>query len=325
MRLLDMLYVERSVTRAAERLFLTPSAVSHALRRLRRLFDDELFIRGAGGMIPTARAHEAAQHLKSLLPKLHEVIQTPRFDPAMSEKMFAVACVPYLTSIFVPGLAAALSRTAPNVGIDIRLLHDAMADDIESGALDLAFGNFRKVPRRLCVEELFRDAYVWVIGEGNPRAPAYLDTATIGALPHVELNLESAAPHPDENYDARQGLERLVIQNNLSTVDRALNKAGLARIARFKAPDSIAAMAIAARTDAVALIPSRAAATFARRFGLAVHPSPFPVEPLVIQMLYHRDLTARPATSWLLDQVRSGVASFLLEGDGSRDREVSSP
>jgi DNA-binding transcriptional LysR family regulator len=82
LRIFDILYDERNVTRAAARLFLTQSAVSHALARLREMLGDPLFVRIPSGLRPTERAHQLAPRLRVALSEIRSVVATPIFDPA---------------------------------------------------------------------------------------------------------------------------------------------------------------------------------------------------------------------------------------------------
>ena len=311
-RLLHTLYEERSVTRAAERLFITPSAVSHALRRLRVMLQDELFVRGPRGMMPTQRAHEVAHQLSALLPQLHDVLAPLAFDPARTERIFAISCVPYLSSAFVPSLAFEFARAAPHARLDIKLLYSSVVDDLDSGVLDVALGNFRRTPPRLVAEEILREPYVWVVGATNPitrlRKPSLKALADI---PHVDLLIDGAVNNPVDSYDVRQGLERLVIQNVMAATEQAFAEAGLSRDVRFHAPDSISAMAIVARTDAACLVPETIARMMVPVLGLAMIEPPYRSGPLVIQMLFHAQFGAKPAVRWLLDLIKA-VAPPLI-------------
>ncbi|RUN76521.1 LysR family transcriptional regulator [Sphingomonas sp. TF3] len=306
-RLLEALYEERSVSRAAERLFITPSAVSHSLRRLRLLMNDELFTRGPRGMMPTPRAHEVARRLHVLLPQLADVINPSDFDPELSERVFAIACVPYLSTMLVPRLAADLAVSAPHANLDIRLLYSSVVDDLDSGRLDVALGNFRRIPPRLITEELLRDDYVWVMRVGNPAAGRKPTLEMLSTVPHVDLLIDGAVVNPIDSYDVRQGLERLVIQNSMAATEEAFGDAGLRREVRYHAPDSIAALAIVARTDAACLVPVSIARMFERNFDLVLFEPPYAATALNIQMLYHQEYGARPAVSWLLDRIRAAL------------------
>lgn len=306
-RLLEALYEERSVSRAAERLFITPSAVSHSLRRLRLLLDDELFSRGPRGMVPTPRAHEVARRLHVLLPQLADVIKPSEFLPERSERVFAIACVPYLSTMLMPTLAMDMAVRAPNAHLDIRLLYSSVVDDLDSGRLDVALGNFRRVPPRLIAEEILRDDYVWVMRTANPAFRHKPSLQMLSSVPHVDLLIDGAVVNPIDSYDVRQGLERLVIQNSMAATEEAFGDAGLRREVRYHAPDSIAALAIVARTDAACLVPVSIARTFEKHFDLVLFEPPYASTALTIQMLFHSEYGARPAVSWLLDRIRAAV------------------
>jgi DNA-binding transcriptional LysR family regulator len=306
-RLFEALYEERSVSRAAERLFITPSAVSHALRRIRMMMGDELFTRGPRGMLPTPRAHAVAAQLRILLPQLAEVIAPPDFDPAATDRTFAVACVPYLTTVLLPELVADVARRAPNARLDLRLIYNSVVDDLDSGALDVALGHFRRTPPRFVAEEILRDSYVWVIRRDHPAAARRLTVELLSRLPHIDIHIDSQAKNTVESFDLRQGLERLVIQNGIASLEESLLDAGLRRRVATSVPDSLAGMAAVSRSDAVCLVPESAATRFGETFGLMRLDPPYKSAPLVIQSLTHADYREKPAIQWLLECIRSAA------------------
>ncbi|MDX3898945.1 MAG: LysR family transcriptional regulator [Sphingobium sp.] len=306
-RLLQVLYEERSVARASERLFITRSAVSHALRRLRHLLGDDLFVRGPGGMVPTARAHEVARELNLLLPQLYEVVTSQDFEPSRSERVFKMSCLPYLSSTLVPAVAWRFGRAAPHARLDVTHLYYSVVDDLDSGALDVAIGNFRRTPSRLIAEEIVRDHYVWVIRQDNPAARRKLTLQMLAAMPQVDLAIGGAVTNAIESYDVRQGLERLVIQNSMGATEDAFSGAGLTRQVRYTAPGAAAGMEIAARTNSICFVPAAIAARDAAKLGLAIFDPPYRSPPLLIQMLYHADFSRRPAVAWLLERIRESA------------------
>lgn len=303
-RLLDALYEERSVSRTAERLFITPSAVSHALRRLRHLLGDELFVRGSRGMVPTPRAHEVARQLKQLLPQLYDVITAQHFDPRLTERVFAISCLPYLTTVLMPELVIDFAQAAPHSRMDITMLYSNVVDDLDSGVLDVALGNFRRTPRRLIAEDLLRDDYVWVLRRNHPYAGRKMTLKLLREIPHVDLAIGGTVANAIDSYDVRQGLERLVNQNSMGATESAFAAAGLERDVPYSAPGADAGMAIVARTDATCLVPRRIADARAAGLELEQFEPPYPSPPLVVQMLYHADFAERPAVAWLLDRIR---------------------
>src|ERR1700760_1450770 len=113
LRVFDVLLDERSVTRTGARLGLTQSAVSHALNRLRYVLGDELFVRGPAGMQATPRAGGVGPQVHAALNQLTAAIAPSDFDPATSERRFAVVAGAYASAILTPPLAGRLAEAAP--------------------------------------------------------------------------------------------------------------------------------------------------------------------------------------------------------------------
>src|SRR5262245_57381515 len=99
LRVFLAVYEEHSVRRAAARLWLTPSAISHSLTKLRAIVGDDLFLRRPDGMVPTARADEIASDLRRTLDQLHGLLSPSLFDPAASTRHFAISCLPYMSTL----------------------------------------------------------------------------------------------------------------------------------------------------------------------------------------------------------------------------------
>ena len=111
----------RHVGRAAEKLNLSPSAVSHGLGRLRRLLSDPLFLRTPKGVVPTERASELAEPIAEILARVRRVISTAEpFDPATSTRRFTIGAPDGASAVFLVPLLAALRRSAPAIDISVR-------------------------------------------------------------------------------------------------------------------------------------------------------------------------------------------------------------
>src|ERR1700754_4162455 len=119
LRVLDVMLEERSVTRAGARLGLTQSAVSHALNRLRYLLNDDLFVRGPSGMQPTPRAVEMGPQVHAALNQLQAALAPSDFDPATTERRFAVVAGAYASAVLAPPLASRLAEAAPQADLMI--------------------------------------------------------------------------------------------------------------------------------------------------------------------------------------------------------------
>src|SRR5215470_17296431 len=118
--LFEVVLAERHVGRAAIRLSLTPSAVSHGLGRLRRMLDDPLFLRTPKGVVPTARATALSEPIAEILTRVRGVIGTAEpFDPARSTRHFTIGAPDGISAVVLSSLLADLKQTAPGIDISV--------------------------------------------------------------------------------------------------------------------------------------------------------------------------------------------------------------
>ncbi len=150
LRIFDAVMTEQNLTRAAERLATTQPAVSNALKRLRETLDDELLVRTAHGMKPTARAEELWPAVRSALSSLEAAIAPENFDVSETHATFRLAMADSTASLLLPRLMRAIKEEAP--GLDIRMLplttRDPRAMLLQSD-IDMAIGNFPGVVAQL--------------------------------------------------------------------------------------------------------------------------------------------------------------------------------
>ncbi len=171
--LFEVVLRERHVGRAAARLNLSPSAVSHGLKRLRLLLNDPLFLRTPKGVVPTARAAELTEPIAEVLARVRNVIAgAEAFDPAKSSRRFTVAAPDGISSVIVQPLLAILGCRAPGIDIGLRQLlppnrsierawEPALAD-LEAGAMDVAIAPIESVPLRFLARTLYEEDFVVV-------------------------------------------------------------------------------------------------------------------------------------------------------------------
>jgi DNA-binding transcriptional LysR family regulator len=193
LKVFEIVYDERNVTRAAARLFLSQSAVSHALARLRDVLGDPLFIRIPSGLRPTERAHQLAPRLRVALAEIHSVVATPIFDPATTRQRFVIAAGSYFCALIVPSLIALACKSAPGITLQIVNVGTELAHALDQQRIDLALSAFDKIPARFRSEVLFRDEKAWAIGTRHPLARRPFDHATFLAWPRVAIGIASAA------------------------------------------------------------------------------------------------------------------------------------
>jgi DNA-binding transcriptional LysR family regulator len=296
LRLFDILYEERSVTRAAARLSLTQSAVSHALGRLRDAFEDDLFTRGPGGLLPTARATELAPRIHDILVTIRDAFATSGFDPATSERSFTIAGGQYFARLIFPQLVAQARTIAPNVVLRLVAVDQALADDLDEGVVDLAVGAFEKVAARFLTQPLLREEMIWVAAADHPRLATLGDPAALLAEKRVDLVVDYAAKpfradRPRDQLTRRWTSEDLV----LAGPDERTRGAQVYELET--------GLAIAAMTDFVAVAPRRMveASPYAPR--LRRFPAPEGGPEIQMLLLWHRRFDADLAGQWLRDLV----------------------
>src|SRR5689334_6065639 len=136
---LAALLEERQVTRAAKRAGLSQPAMSRAFARLRRLLDDQLLVRDAGGYVLTSRAERILRQLAGLMPQLETLFAAEVFDPATAEEHYRLAATDYALLLFLHRVAREVNKLSPRSALRIESSRDAVFDDMLHGRLDLSF------------------------------------------------------------------------------------------------------------------------------------------------------------------------------------------
>jgi DNA-binding transcriptional LysR family regulator len=280
----QVLLAERHVGRAAERLALTQSAASHALRRLRDLFGDPLFVRHPKGIEPTARALALAPAIADILSRARSVIASPAFDPTLACS-FTIATIDLtLPTIIVP-LIEHLRRAAP--AIDLRvvpLVREHVVAAFDRQDIDMAILNFPDPPKRLARVPVLKDRYVGIARRGHPGLKGKsLTPKAYAALPHLLFS-----PRGDPKGIVDEPLAQL---------------SGIRRRVVMTIPHISAAPSIVARTDLVAVIAERIARLYAAQHDLMLFDPPVSLPGFTISALTSAARTSDPALQWLQRQV----------------------
>lgn len=244
LRVFQAVYVAGNVRRAAEKLELSQPAVSHALTRLRLRLKDPLFIRSPGGVAPTPRAHHFALTVDAALAAVDASLgETRAFDPASSDRRFALHMSDIGQGEFLPVLMAHLRVHAPGVRIEVRQLPlDEVQPALDQRRIDLALGHLPDIHGTLH-EQLIVDRYVLLVRRDHPFV------------------------HALGSSEARQALQYVVAQSHPEP-EKALRRLGLADHIRLMLPHYSAVADVVANTDLAAIIPRRPALRHARHFPL---------------------------------------------------------
>lgn len=259
---------ERSVTRAAQRLHLGQPALSAALARLRAFAGDELFLRSARGMEPTARALELAEALKPLLEGLSDALFAPAgFDPAHSERGFSLGLFDIGEVTLAPPLLERLGREAPGLRLALRPTdrHAAFAQ-LEAGQLDLALTDLGPQPGWARSRPLYQEPFACMFD------PRRLDLA-------LPLSLEDYLAHPHLLTSFSGAFSGFV--------DEALAARGLTRRVTLTTTRFATLPFVLRRFAGIASLPATAARVLGAELGLAVSPLPVEVAPVDLALAWH--------------------------------------
>lgn len=308
LRVFDALFEERSVTRAAHRLGLTQSAVSHALNRLRFTLGDELFLRGPSGMRATPRAAEIGPRIREGLLQLGAALASGTFTPSETDRRFSIAAGAYASSVLMPGVIAQLRRQAPHAEVRVRGAGMGLAEELDSGRADLAIGSFTAIPDRFERRPLFEERMVWVVKRDHPAANGPLSLEALCALPHVVIAMAEDG-HAVDGAVTDAGLERRVVWDDGGMIRRSCQAKGLTSPPTFHAPDALAALHFLGQSDLAALVPYRAARAEADRMGLRLYDPPYPTVGIEVVMLWRKEHDA-PPLAWLRELVSDAAAEL---------------
>lgn len=289
----DALAAERSVSKAALRLGLTQSAVSHALRRLRATFEDEMFVRAEGGLAPTPRARAAMVSVRAALSEIERcVVNRPDFDPMREQRTFTVRVTEYVSSEIVQRLCLVLRREAP--GIRLRVLQfeaRSRVDEIVGDDLHVALDTGAPAAEGVSRQRLLDEAFVVLFRRKGAGAGvrARMSLAHYAGLPHVKV----------------------VATIGTNVIDDALAQRGLTRNIVYQVPSWRDARALVAQSDLIATLPARFAhdGTDVGAQTCATVPCPLPAIGFAVDLIWSSRYEDDPAHRWLRSKVAVALAS----------------
>lgn len=289
----DALLAERSVTRAAARVGVTQSAMSHTLRRLRQQLDDPLLVRGRGGMVPTPRAEALVVPIRSGLVTIEHALNAPEgFDPASSSREFRLASPDIVDVLILPGLLASLRAQAPSVALTVQPLTPSLPHDLETGALDLAVLARPQLQAAgaLVGRTLLRDGLSCFLRADHPslRDDGTLTLEAYISVAHALISPTGRGPGP---------------------IDALLAERGLSRRIALRLPHFYAALSIIGQTDLVLTAPTQLAELLPCGSPLTAVAPPLPTPQHAVAMTWHPRFTDDPAHRWFREQVSSQFPS----------------
>jgi LysR family nod box-dependent transcriptional activator len=301
---LDALLDERKITRAAERLSLSQSAISGMLARLREYFDDELLVQVGRSLELTPLAHELAVPVRNVLLQIQTVVSlNPEFNPATTERHFKITTSDYVISVFLSRVIPLLEKIAPGITLEFMPQVEDAAEKLKRGEYD-----FLIIPEPFIASDqphaqLFDDGYMCAVWEGNTLVGERIDLEQYSRMDHVAALLGwPRSPTYDSRFLEANGVRRRI---RITTSDFG----------------SVAPALVG--TQMIATMHRRLALEFARRFPLRLIETPVEIPRVRECLQWHEYRSADPCHGWLRQLLIDAAAR--IDDDASPSSPPSAP
>jgi DNA-binding transcriptional LysR family regulator len=287
---LEVLLLERHVTRAGQTLHMSQPAVSRALATLRDHFDDPLLVRVGQSMRLTPKAEQLLPPLRAALAELRAVMVPNTFVPASATGTFRITAPDVITFMLGASLHRYLQQHAPQIVLDIAPWSHAWREPLLDGSVDLTFGEPQRDEPGLYAAVLVRNDWACVMRRGHPALRRKWSVQTYAQLDHLVIGFTA-----DRTTD----------------VDIALRELGLQRRIPMRVPYVLASPMLVAETDLVLTTARWLAERLAAPLGLALRapPAELGLAPVDLPMVWHERTHRDPAQRWL----RSTLARLARE------------
>lgn len=278
LRLFDLLYSTRSVTRAAEQLGQSQPTVSIWLARLRKELGDPLFVRTADGMQPTPRADALIATAREALEALRRLSANEEvFEPGRAERRFRICMTDASHVTLLPALLAHVRAVAPAVRLEAARIDGDTPRALQTGEADLAVGVIPELGAGFYQQTLYPQDWVCLANAHHPRIGETLTLADYAREAHIGI----------VGGTARRLLEEALTTNHVQ------------RRVLLELPGFLGLAMIVGTTDLLATLPRHTAETLARAGGLRVHPCPFPIPGFTVKQHWHARYHHDAGNRWL--------------------------
>lgn len=279
---LEALLSEAHVGRAGRRIGLSASAMSHALARLRTLFDDALLVRAGRRMVLTERARELAAPLTEALGRLGALLDKPASgDPTGERRTVRIAVSDFALSQVIPPLWKHLASASPNVDLVVSLFGLNGFKELADGEVDLAIAANRPA-QGFHTRVIWREPFVCLARRGHPALKTKMTPRRFAALDHVLVSPRG---------------------RRVGASDEALRKKGLKRRVKLVVPTFLAGATAVSVSDAVLTCGRRSAEEAKRFLDVETFPAPVPLADGVLMLNWHERQEHDRFLAWLRDEI----------------------
>lgn len=279
----DAVMREKNVTRAAKRIGMTQPAVSNALNRLRHLAKDDLFVRTAQGVVPTARAMNLGPPIRQAINLVETAFDPSSFNPLKSRDVFNIAISNYTASIIFPELAKILEKKAPNINIRSKQLGDVdLLKELESANIDFIIaGQQLSEGKNFVSSFLYDEDFVCVLRKDHSLAKKKISIKEFSEAKHLMVATTGKA---------------------FGFIDYLLNSKGLKRRVAMTVNQFLVAPAIIRKSNMILTVSSRVAERF-KLEGVQIKPLPLITEPLKLKIVWHKRANTNPGNIWIRQEI----------------------
>ncbi|OQS33208.1 LysR family transcriptional regulator [Chromobacterium haemolyticum] len=291
---LEALWAERHVGRAAARLHLSQSATSHALSRLRTAFDDPLFTRNPRGIVPTPLTIELMPRVAAALESVR-LVASPRgpFDPGRLQATLSVAATDHAILTVIAPVLAMIQAAAPDVVLKLRPANrESALRMLDAGELDIVLGSgsFAQIPQRFDCQLVHKERFIGIARKGHPALikrgkTLHMDLDDFARLPHLLVS-----PRGDTRGAVDDALERLGRTRKVSTVCTSF----------------LAVPFMVGASESIAVVAERVAIRMQETAQLSLFELPLALPTWEVLVIRARGRANEPSIEWITNMMIAG-------------------
>ncbi|WP_064607779.1 LysR family transcriptional regulator [Photobacterium sp. J15] len=289
---LRALLEENHVGRAAEKMNVSQSAMSHTLTRLRKVFDDPLFVRTAKGLEPTDRALELDGKLRFILDEIDILLTPPDFDISRVQYRFRIQTHDFLVAAYLSDAFRTINKLAPDIVFDIQTLDNNGYQKLDNGELDMIIGTGLQAKPKLRQKRLAEEKLVCLLDKHHPALNNW-NSASVFQSPHIKSSLIPERDDPVSQYantevgSTKDSENRKVPRRNIGLYTETLSQQ----------------LPLISGTEFIGFLPESLAGQGEQFYGLAIKPSPFPLPDIMIRSIWHERHQNHPVHKWIRDKI----------------------
>jgi DNA-binding transcriptional LysR family regulator len=287
----DAVAREGNVSKAAEQLGMSQSALSHALRRLRAFFGDPLFVKTGNGMRPTPRAMELTQSVVAVMGAIRaDLLVQAGFDATTSRRTFSLCLTDMGELVFLPKLIEQFRKQAPHCAIrTVQIPPKQISAALEAGEVDLALGSLQTTPRGLFQQQLFIRSFVTIVNRRNRKIGKEMTVEQFFGMQHIVVALSGKT---EESYDS------------------VIDDYGIRRRIFLTTPHFLTVpLMIEQNPDLIATVPRELGQSFAKYGAVRMLEPPIKLPRFAIRQHWHPRFHHDAANSWLRKLVKQTFES----------------